>query len=357
MLATGGGIVTAALTFDGRRGGGGGWRAAALAVAVVAGMTLRAPVVHSEDARAAARKKLGEGTELLRAGDYPSALECFQAAHGLVPSSKIEYSLGLAYMRLARNAEALAAFDVFLRDTLDASELSLNRARAYREDLSRKVARVVVRADVDGASIGIDGRSHGTTPRDAEIVIDAGAHLLLVEEPGTENVFARRFVVPPGGQLIIEAKMQGDGPGATTRVLPALAAEPAAPTQDVPRWIKPAALIASGVAVAALGFGTYEWIAKEQKYRAFNQSCGRWSPDNGGGSCSQLLADGDQAKRLGIISLSAGLALGAVSALSAMSVSAGFWAWTTTRAPIARETALACAPTLTAPGGACRVRF
>jgi tetratricopeptide (TPR) repeat protein len=343
--------VTAALTFDGRRGAGGGWRTAglAVAVAVVAGAALQAPVAHAEDARAAARKKLGEGTELLRAGDYPSALECFQAAYALVPSSKIEYSLGLAYMRLARNAEALAAFDVFLRDTLDASELSLNRARAYREDLSRKVARVVVHADVDGASIGIDGRSYGTTPRDAEIVIDAGAHLLLVEEPGAENVFARRFVVPPGGELIIGAKVQRDQPEATTREAPAVAGEPESRTRDLPRWIKPAALVASGVAVAALGFGTYQWIAKEQKYSAFNQSCGRGSPDNGGGSCSRLLADGDRAKRLGIISFSAGLALGAVSA--------SFWVWNMTHAPAAKETALACAPTVATAGGVCQVRF
>jgi len=357
MLVGRRGVVTSALTFDGRRGGSGGRRrsarlaiAVAVVAVVVAGVALTAPAAHAEDVRAAARRKLIEGTELLRAGDYPLALECFRAAHDLVPSSKIEYNLGVAYMRLARNADALAAFDTFLRETLDASPSSLKRARAYRDDLARKVARLVVRADVEGASIGIDGRLYGTTPRAEEILIDAGPHLLLVEDTGSEEVFNRTFVVPPGGSLTIEAKLLSEAP-TVAPVVPLVAARPA-PAADLPRWLKPTALAAGGLAVAALGLGTYEWFVKEQRYRTFNgEPCTRGLPDNGGRRCSQLLGDGDQAKRLGIIALSAGVALGAIST--------GLFVWSRhpTSTSASRETALACAPTLGVPGGACQLRF
>src|SRR6185436_3402457 len=73
-----------------------------------------------EAARSAARAKLVEGVDALGRGENQRALEKFQEAYALVPSPKIHYDFGLAYLGLGRPAEALSAFERFLAEAPDA---------------------------------------------------------------------------------------------------------------------------------------------------------------------------------------------------------------------------------------------
>src|SRR6516225_2968499 len=80
-------------------------RAALCLVCIVGGALLSMNAAAADaatDARArrAARSKLVEGVTLLRQGDYAAALSRFEEAQALVPSPKIEYDLGLAYLGL-----------------------------------------------------------------------------------------------------------------------------------------------------------------------------------------------------------------------------------------------------------------
>src|SRR3954454_13220068 len=72
------------------------------------------------DEKAQARALLVEGGGLLQSGDYAEALVRFEKAFALVPSPKIQYNLGLAYLGLARPADALQAFEVFVAGAADA---------------------------------------------------------------------------------------------------------------------------------------------------------------------------------------------------------------------------------------------
>ena len=56
----------------------------------------------------------------LKRDDYRAALARFEEAYALVPSPKIHYDFGLAYVGLARPGEALAAFERFLAEAPDA---------------------------------------------------------------------------------------------------------------------------------------------------------------------------------------------------------------------------------------------
>jgi PEGA domain len=356
------------------------WLLAGLIAAATAGgsrAAAAAPGAAAVNPKVAAKKKLVEGAELLKRREFQAALDCFQTAYGLLPSPKIQYNIGLAYMGLGRNAEAIMAFHAFLSDASDASADTITSARVYNETLVQKICRLTVHADVAGASIGVDGRRFGSTPRTDEILLDAGPHTLVVEKPGMGKPFSKSFDLVPGGAMTIEAKLLPPKSRPTSRLImepPPMTASiggggvktsgnlagvvqapaPAPDSDAAPKWAKPAGYVAGGLAVLALGLGTTEWVVKEQKFQRFNSGRQCTSnpnyPDMGAAGCAALLKDGNTAKNIGYIGFAAAGALGAVSAvffmISSRDHSAG-----------KAETALACAPSLDTPGGTCRLRF
>jgi hypothetical protein len=341
---------------------------ALVGLATVAAPRVGAAAPGAGNAKAAAKKKLLEGAELLKKGDFQAALDRFKAAYDLVPSPKIQYNFGLAYMGLARNAEALQAFHTFLGEASEASSETITNARAYKEALLQKICRLTVSADVDGATIGVDGNVYGTTPHPDEILLDAGLHSLLIEKPGVGKTFTEWFEAPPGRSMTIRAKLLPPTPDTRTppRALTALAAggaaagagmdgmvaAPPATPGSGRRWAKWTGIAVGGLAVVALGFGTVEWVVKEQKYQQFNDdpSCDKALTDAGGASCASRLKDGDSAKSLGYLGFGVG---GALAVGSAVLLILDHRA----QAPGRAESALACAPSLTVPGASCSLRF
>jgi hypothetical protein len=362
--------------------------AAAVLVVICWAWAAAAVAAPAADAKSAAKKKLVEGGELLKRGDFQAALARFEEAHALVPSPKIQYDFGLAYMGLGRNAAAVEAFESFLAQATDASAESLGNARRYRRELIEKITRVTVLADVDGAVIYVDGHSYGVTPRTEDILLDPGPHLLLVEKEGTDKPFTQRFDAAAGQSITLSATLHAPSPAAdksrprklhagataTAEAPPApahvdsapsgiVAASPAVPaptpaTGEPPPWMTPTAWTAAGLAAVGLGLGGIEWAIKEQKYGKFNsEGCDIAKPALGGGDCSSLLHDGDSAKRVAIIGFVSGGALAAASA--------GLFIWRATETSHAasgsairdRGVALACAPALTGLGAACALRF
>ena len=80
----------------------------------------QAAAAASEPNREAARAKLVEGVAALKRSDYKVALARFEEAYALVPSPKIHYDFGLAYVGLGRRDAAVAAFERFLAEAPDA---------------------------------------------------------------------------------------------------------------------------------------------------------------------------------------------------------------------------------------------
>jgi len=332
--------------------------------------------------KAAARKKLVEGAELLKKGDFQAALDRFQAAYDLVPSPKIQYNFALAYMGLGRNAEALQALLTFLSEASEASPETITNARNYKEALVQKICRVTVHADVAGAAIVVDGHPYGTTPRNDEVLLDAGLHSLVVEKPGTGKAYTQWFEAPAGKSLTIEAKLLAPKPakpaprapiameasdGAKTggnaksgSLAGMVAADSAAPGSGA-RALKWSGIAVGSLAAVALGFGVFEWVVKEQKFRKFNSDgCDKkFVVDYGGPGCRPLFDDGSSAKRLGYIGLAAAGALGVGAAVLLLLSGQGpdHPGQGPEQPAKGPEKIFACAPTLTAAGGSCILRF
>jgi len=351
-------------------------------VATLATRVAQAAPAGSNNPKAAAKKKLVEGAELLKRREFQAALEHFQSAYELLPSPKIHYNIGLAYMGLGRNAEALEAFHAFLSEATDATGETVTSARMYKESLLQKICRLKVTADVTGALIGVDGKSYGATPRADEILLDAGPHTLVVEKAGVGKPYSKSFDVLPGTSMTLDAKLL---PPPRPRVAPRLSMESAtaadgaigagrsggglgiaatstgADTDTRAKWLRRSGYITGGLALVALALGSTEWVIKEQKYQKFNEMTSTSSglricttkpgyPDHGGPGCASLLDEGDSAKNLGYIGFAAAGALGAASVVL-------FVIGTRGHATTSTETAFACAPTLDEPGGVCRMQF
>ena len=283
------------------------------------------------DAKSHAKAKLVEGGELLKQGEYKDALRRFQEAYELVPSPKIFYNFGLAYMNLGRTTEAVEAFERFLEEATDATPDVRANAERRRSELLPKVATIVVHSETEGAAISIDGRPFGTTPRKLPIRLDPGPHSLVLEK-APAPAFIRNLDVKAGERVVVEAKL-ADLPVIVASPPPPLAVTaPVAPVEpDEPsKWSRldgklKAAIGLGAAGVLALGFGGYEQLAASSKYKEFNDTSNaqNWTgkcdadprvvPKFGGGVCPGLLSDGDGASLRAKIGFVAGGVLAASS--------------------------------------------
>src|SRR5204863_8565217 len=98
------------------------------------------PAAASDANRDAARRKLVAGVEAMKRGDYQAALARFEEAYALVPSPKIHYDFGLAYVGLGRPADAVTEFERFLAEAPDAPQDKREKAASLLATLRPRVA-------------------------------------------------------------------------------------------------------------------------------------------------------------------------------------------------------------------------
>lgn len=181
---------------------------AATILAIALGAAPGRAVAQSDSSKAAATAKVAEAQRLYEDGDYAGALLKLRAAYNLYPSPKIHFNFGQAYRGLARDTEAIEAFETFLAEAKDAPEELRTDARKQLAELHARVASVEVTCDEAGADVRVDGRSYGRTPLDRPILIAPGTHQIVVKKDGfptfTETIAPRRAV-----SLRIEATLRG----------------------------------------------------------------------------------------------------------------------------------------------------
>jgi tetratricopeptide (TPR) repeat protein len=134
---------------------------AAVSVGLGGTSAARAEQAAASDAtREAARRKLVEGVDAMKRGDYEAALARFEQAYALVPSPKIHYDFGMAYVGLGRPAEALAAFERFLAEAPDAPPEKREKAASLVSTLRARVGPPAERDD----RVATAGRPQAVAP-------------------------------------------------------------------------------------------------------------------------------------------------------------------------------------------------
>ena len=188
----------------------------------------------------------------------------------------------------------------------------------------------------------------------------AGDHSLVVAKDGVGTPFTKWFDAIAGSALEIDANLlppvaPPPRPALTVRDPatrdPDLAAVAPQPAPSSRRWAKVAGFSTGGLAVAALGFGTFEWVIKELRFRDFNnRHCDKAMDNFGGDGCVSLYNQGTTAKTLGYVGFAAAGVLGAASTIF-------FVVGRDHPTGGGEEHSLACVPSLTVPGAACRLTF
>jgi len=236
--------------------------ALALAVLSIAGPVRAQPARPDDDARTAARAKLVEGVDALRRGEHRLALEKFQEAYALVPSAKIFYDFGLAYVALGRRAEALAAFERFLGEAHDAPADKRQRAAEQIIVLRSQVgtAAITVPGAPDGTTIVVDGRDLGRVPLARPVYLDPGRHEIAARSAAGRAGPVQQIDIRAGAGVEVVVPVEGAGPTVAV-ALPAtrnpdLSARPPAG----PGPVEPAPMVAAGDGlggrrIAALSIG------------------------------------------------------------------------------------------------------
>ena len=94
----------------------------------------------ADDPKRQARAAMTRGSALFQRGDYESALGAFNEAQALYPSPKIYFNLGQTYRKLDRVAEAVEAFERFLKDAPDAAPARRKDAEKFLNELRPRLA-------------------------------------------------------------------------------------------------------------------------------------------------------------------------------------------------------------------------
>jgi hypothetical protein len=165
----------------------------------------------NEAARSAARAKLVDGVEALRRGEHGRALERFQEAYALVPSPKIHYDFGLAYLGLGRNAEALSSFERFLAEAPDAPADKRQKAALQSTALRPQVgsATVAVPGATDGTTVVVDGVELGGLPLARPIYLDPGRHQIALHLSGGAAGPVQQIDIRAGGSVDVILSVRG----------------------------------------------------------------------------------------------------------------------------------------------------
>ena len=189
-----------------------------------------------DPARARAKALMQQGARQMEDRQYDKAVESFAEAYRLVPSPKVQFNLGIAYLSVARYADALQALEGFLKEDPTAPEASQATARRHIAELRTKVVALSIKSDRPGATLSLDGRSYGPVTFDQPLTIDPGIHVLHAVA-GSDTV-EQTFTAEPGQAMTVTLTFTAAAPAAPLAfapVPPPSALLATAPPPDAPR--------------------------------------------------------------------------------------------------------------------------
>lgn len=168
-----------------------------------------------DDATATARALFNQGRAALQAGRAEIARVAFERAFQLRPAPRVAYNLGLAELKTGRFVEAARHIGLYVHQ---AEQVSKDE-RSALADAERFVGQLNITANVEGASISIDGDVVGPTPFVfLPYYVSPGRHTIRATSAGFEDI-ARVYDVEAGRVVevpfILEKVQQPTQPAAS----------------------------------------------------------------------------------------------------------------------------------------------
>ncbi len=157
---------------------------------------------------AEAQVEFERGVALFESGDLAEALAAFLRAYEIEPHSHLFYNIGVVQLEMGDHAAATRSLRRYLDESGDTvSARRRSEVEKHLDALSRRVARLTVRSNVDGAQVMIDGEVVGTSPLRDPIVLNPGTRRVHVSAPG--YAASSQAIILAGGQdRVVEAELE-----------------------------------------------------------------------------------------------------------------------------------------------------
>lgn len=228
---------------------------AALGGASLGASTALAAPPRAPSSEAAQRKK--EGDEAFLALRYADALRAYEASYKLSPNPALHFNRGRSLEALERYAEALDAFDAFLREAPPDIRAKAGNLAEHMTELRKKISTVSFTVKPAGARILVRDVAVGTAPLAKPLRVNAGTARIELDADGYTPL-TRTVDLPGGGELALtfelspKAKAAAVSERSTNETAPAPTSEAPAKSKSVLTrwWFWTGAAVVVGGAVA-----------------------------------------------------------------------------------------------------------
>jgi hypothetical protein len=241
-----------------------------------------------------AQWRFNRGVALVKEKAYVEAVEEFKRAHAISSSYTILFELGQAYAGAGQPVQAVEALGKYLGE--GGARIPQARRQAVEATIAEQesgIATVIVRCDLSGAVIRLDGNEAGRCPLPGPVRMNAGIHQL---EASLAGHLPQEIKLALAGkeQKVVDVKFETNAAGAP--------GSDTAPTLVSPTGAglggsrKTAAYVAGGLGVGAIVVGSVFGVRAITKRLDSNRHC----PQN---QCTQQGVDlNNQAKTAALVS-------------------------------------------------------
>jgi hypothetical protein len=222
---------------------------------------------------AGARQLYASGETKFKAGDYAAALNDFQAADAIKPSSQAARYIGLCQDKLGQYADAIASYERFLSNVPPKLASEADTVKSRINEIKAMPGHLHVETTPSGASVSIDGKSHPVlSPFDVDL--PPGSHTLHASAEGRDAV-DQTVTVNFASKQEVSMNLPAGVPPPVVAVVPVPAPAPPPPPPPPPPHeprSKLPAIVTGGLAVVAAGIGTAFGIVTLNDKSNFNKT-------------------------------------------------------------------------------------
>lgn len=228
------------------------------------------------------RSHFQRGVQFYKESDFRAALIEFKRAYESAPNFRVLYNLGQTSLELQDYAAALTAFRKYLDD--GGKEIPRDRRAQVEAELKKlegRVARVMIKTNLDGADVLVDDVAVAKTPLSSPILVSAGRRKIAIARPGGGQQ-SRTVDVAGGDETSVDLEIAVQQPvtappEGTKNSTPVIVTQPppVAMTGGGPStatWI--GIVTTSALGVGAIVTGTLAVVSKSQFDEALDQSPG-----------------------------------------------------------------------------------
>ena len=185
----------------------------ALALSLAPSVVLAQAGSSNEDR---AREHFETGAVLYADENYEGALAAFEESYRLRAVPVVLFNIAQTLRRLNRYAEAIDAYERYLREEPDLPAARRTAVRSTIGELRRALAPITVDTDVEGVTIEVDGRVVGTTPLAAPLELAAGERTIVARRDGYVAVREELRVIGGEPQELLLRMPQAETAGTLT---------------------------------------------------------------------------------------------------------------------------------------------